>query len=441
MSSYKVAVFLVLVALSGTACTVPGGAPSAPAPMALITVETTPADASEACRVSVIINPPQRDIALDIQVVAEAGLVFVATGSTQSEVRHVEMFAQETRNLPFDCRLDMAQARWTGEYVVRAVATMADGSVRYADAWTTLPVALRADGMVHVLDARHLVDRAFTQKYVPGALDMAYAVAFDSAELPDRGVLFIRVSSPHDGFAPTLYFLVSGGVWFTNSAEYTPGVQWQDSKVVSVALDPIANGGARYLAVPFQMEPACVIGIYTLKVAEGDHGVDSAESAPIAFEVVSGQPRARHGFGLALNQRPAVMLTPSAIVEATRTSAQFAPPTSTPQAASEIPAPVHGSNTAPVEPTPGGVALPESLPSRSVESELVWSYRINGFGGTPWDLWLAYARPLSPISWEAFAEAVGRYNPHLVADGNVLFPDKTYLLPVLNALPAEEQAH
>ncbi|MBN1641094.1 MAG: hypothetical protein JXA09_07650 [Anaerolineae bacterium] len=61
---------------------------------------------------------------------------------------------------------------------------------------------------------------------------------------------------------------------------------------------------------------------------------------------------------------------------------------------------------------------------------LSWTRSITGFSGHRWNCWQKFVmKQVAGITWAEFRDQVGEHNPHLQADGYILYADKTYLLP------------
>lgn len=83
---------------------------------------------------------------------------------------------------------------------------------------------------------------------------------------------------------------------------------------------------------------------------------------------------------------------------------------------------------------PQPTAMPPSsfqlvlLPSNNNGAD--WHLQLTGYYGNRWDVWERFVIGQGyPMSWETFKEAVLVYNPELVSDGFVFYPEKAYRLP------------
>jgi hypothetical protein len=79
------------------------------------------------------------------------------------------------------------------------------------------------------------------------------------------------------------------------------------------------------------------------------------------------------------------------------------------------------------------------LPEQPARAPYSWTRTLNDFGGTRWECWVAFVRDSIPgITWDQFRDDVLRFNPHLNADGRLFLPDRSYLLPQIDARPRAE---
>ena len=106
--------------------------------------------------------------------------------------------------------------------------------------------------------------------------------------------------------------------------------------------------------------------------------------------------------------------------------------------AGDVIAYVYADGRASAQATPATVptSVPTSVPSRGSQAPLAkanqatWTYPLTGFFGNRWQVWERYVMGSVPgLSWQEFKEQVLVYNPHLVDDGFMFYPGKSYLLP------------
>lgn len=75
-------------------------------------------------------------------------------------------------------------------------------------------------------------------------------------------------------------------------------------------------------------------------------------------------------------------------------------------------------------------AAKPAQPPQAAAAEVAWNARLSGFYGHRWGLWEEYFQDKLPgLTWDAFQQEALSRNPHLAADQNVFYPDKTYLIP------------
>ncbi|KAA3654892.1 MAG: hypothetical protein DWQ04_33975 [Chloroflexi bacterium] len=67
------------------------------------------------------------------------------------------------------------------------------------------------------------------------------------------------------------------------------------------------------------------------------------------------------------------------------------------------------------------------------KSEVRWTRTLSGYYGNRYEVWERFIQPTVPnLSWNEFKEQVLIYNPQLVTDGNIFYPEKLYIIPEMN---------
>ena len=93
------------------------------------------------------------------------------------------------------------------------------------------------------------------------------------------------------------------------------------------------------------------------------------------------------------------------------------------------------ATSAPV-PKPAATSVPDrrSQAPLAKENQVTWTHPLTGFFGNRWEVWERYVMGRVPgLRWQEFKEQVLIYNPHLVDDGFVFYPGKSYLLPLTSS--------
>lgn len=424
MTGVAEVIILLLVAL--TACFSP--VQTVESPDRSLTVIAGPSGLPDGCKAIVSFKSTAQHVGVEVQVEAEPGIRFTDTGELVSGWYPLVLQSEETRQLAVECQLDATVLKRSGEYRITARVRLAGESVPFEQAVTSLFVAVRADDMPHALDATHPTDMTFLMAYVSGLQNLAYVFDLGTQAMPDHGWLYVRVGSPMAVGAFQLMLSVSPGIQFSPSAESIDGAHLLDPHKLQVGFEVIAAGGARYLAIPIQLEPNCLAGVYTVEVVEVTAAGSSwGEIAPIVLEIVSDSAQAGYGYGLATGNRTAHALDATVIANLLAG-----------QPVAEAPVPAEPTVSPP--PVPQPTPLPESPPALESDAswtegepsgDLVWQwpYAITSYGGGLWELWVHYVKPMSNIQYAQFAVLMPIYNPHFVVHQQ-LDPTAVYILPV-----------
>lgn len=428
MAGIAEVVILLLVAL--TACFSPVQMVKPPA--SPLIVAAGPSSVQDGCKAIVSFTSTAQHMNVEVQVEAEPGIRFEDTGEPMSGWHPLVLQSEETRTEVFECYLDANLLKRAGEYRVMARVRLAGEFVPFKETQTVLLVAVRADGMPHALNTAHPADTMFMLTYVLGLENLAYALDLGARPMPDQGWLYIRVDGSGAVDAPQLVLSVAPGIRFGPSAETIAGAHLLDVHRLQVDLDAIASGGARFVAIPIQLEPNCLAGVYSVEVVEVAAGMSWGEIAPVVLEIVSDPAQPGYAYSLTAGNRAAraldatvvaAVLAGQPVAEAPDSAEPGANPTPTPQPTPQPELPI-----APEQPAaPLEDARAESAPQDGLVWQ--WSYRITGYGGRLWELWLHYVRPQATMPYAQFEALMPVYNPHYAVE-RVFDPAAVYNLPV-----------
>lgn len=441
-------------------------------------------DSNGQCKIKVTIGPAKWGEVLDVKVLTETGILLSATGSQESNRWRIDMLAQDERTVSFDCQLDPDRVSGSGEYVVRTSVFYADSGSLYDHANAKLMVVQKPDEGWRILKDRS-GDAMFTRDYQAGQMGISCDINLDGTGQPPAGMMYIKLDSSSDNYAPELILETKGGIQFNNNGTQSALVQTIDPKQVRAKFGPIMAGGSRIIYVPFDMDRESLAGVYNVQVTLLENDVETVENAGVAMRVVEedgvkyleretnsspafmppelvGGPEA--GGNLITEPQSAddepeasPVVTPATEVPPTATPEPYLGPDSAPEIESsstaqpatalspdatatieEIPPDAQTAPGSPATPFPTETAEPINSPNTLLRvpplqnSTVNWNLRINGYYGNRYDIWNRMVRPNSRMDWQEFKDWVVVYNPVLKEDDFEFYPEKYYWLPELN---------
>lgn len=399
-------VCMVALALALAACEGAAGV-ATPAPLMLA---AEPAG-NGTCGVRVNISEPRRDMQLALAAQAEAGIHF----DSQS-VKSIALLTADVDSFVLSCQLAPYDDMLPGEYVVLVQAREVNGNI-LSSAKTTLSVKLDTDNtpMIHTESVNGLVAD-------DNRLGFRIVLAQETA--PQRGHIVVAVRSPHIDYQPRLTLHIGGPLAFDTLVH--SGFELLSEQQVAMRFPRIAEGGLRYVTLPFRLRDLDRSGRYSIKARLEAPGETIDEFLPESIVVSQNE---LGYYQLAVVPREAGDET-SRAVDATPTPAGAGATGGqqlSPQAQSA--------------PQPAGTATPTSAPvakqpvSADGQRQIVWVAQPAAGGGTLAEYYGAHVAPqMGELSERAFRLNFVRCNPTLSADA-VLQTGTVYVLPQLTMAP------
>jgi len=246
----------------------------------------------------------QEDAQLDLNVQAEAGIVFeepqpkglsidVGQDRRRISIRGISMWAFHSLNLPFPYQVD-SNTSFSGEYVIRV--SMTRSSVGDTKSKPPIEVRVRTFILVEGKDSVRFLpkQRDFDQllngkyAYLLANTRLPVLVKLDEVREPTRGMITVKVPSEQDGYEPQVTVKVLGGILF-DEALSTGSDTLTRSVVISPG--PIAAFGSRLLELPFQLDRNSLDGTYPIRLTVQDGQQQLEDQLPIAIGLSSSQKK------------------------------------------------------------------------------------------------------------------------------------------------------
>mgnify|MGYP001355757696 CR=1 FL=1 len=424
-----------------------GGDPT-PVPTRLSARLECEAELAAECELVVEVRALDDDVLLDIQTYAEYGVRFlnnneVATVNQRNgRIQNVRLRAQGSRLIHFPYQIRDAQL--PGEYRVYVSA--------YHPNLPEVPETLRnevyaqTDLLVYIImteagELRLVGSQAvFDQRYgfgAPGSAGTEFWFALPEENAGQSGLLYICLKSDWlnlelpEAYAPRVQLNAVDGIDF-GPGSYHPVEVSADRKTASFQLPSMGEDESRVVMFPLNVDTdgRQLDGVYTFiatlafRNTEGLMQVES-ERLPVGIQVDS-DPDAQSKRVMVVHGIPGAAVTPTVDPNATATSTPTQTPFFDPNiAVGGMPTPTSTPTLTPIPPN----ANCQNLTADNGRHTISWEWQRRDLSGNLCQYYLTQVHNRLPISWEQFRGEALLYNPQLVVDGEVFYPEKWYQLP------------
>ena len=421
---------------------------------------------AENCLIRVDVSDTTKAAELEVQLLVERGIIFPETGSSQSAAQQTTLFHGDNSPLSFECQLDLGSIADSGGYLVIATARYLDGTDFISETTQIYFAALPNDDKHLVRNEDELHAKLGITGFVDGQHSLKYAIAQPQPENNSIWHLLIQVSGVSNNYTPRVKVDTRQHVMFDATH--------QCGSYTGATVYPMNHQAMRIIRVPLWIAPDMPIGadsslritpqqhhnmveyvpLYLTKLADNDiriemRDVDADESiviAPFIQETCASSDVS--AIPLSTSSANTAQLTTTntgggGIVNALGGTTPLRPVSGLSGDLWQVFYHSQGSffwyfaaevtRLNPHLVADGNVFYPSKqyqLPGLASNGNLIWQGGImTGLSSHRWDVYEAYVQP---AVWEHFQAEVLRLNPHLVADNNIFYPEKNYVLPVLN---------
>lgn len=277
----------------------------------------------------------------------------------------------------------------SGEYIVQVRAhQVVAGQVGdpFTVVKTKVYVDVDSDGAVALLPNANTFNNRFVTPFANGLLsNLSYQIVLADGEYPQSGTLYVRVVGLENAYAPTIRVGAHGVIQFDNN---------------ELTVDAMLQDGSRIVAFPFSITNMTPLTDTPIQVTlDNGDGQTQSELIPLRVALVG-------------NGVPTLKVVQSDAIITPETS--FIP----------TQAPADTISLAKVEPD-------EKKAPPAVETFIEWTPSFTGVSGSIESVFADYVETQFSMGFQPFVTTVRAYNPHLVADGGLFYPDKLYWMPTI----------